>query len=95
LLLQVSRCVLGVGSADDGTRCRADAGAAATSDCGTERRPETSAKKSAAYSLGIGLVAQRRSPRVRILPACLIIVIRLRHRAGRHMPPRSNLRTLS
>jgi hypothetical protein len=88
LLLQVSRCILGIGSAkagaDDGTRCRAYAGAAPTSDCSAERCPETSAKKSATYSLGIGLVAQWGGLRVRILPACLIIIIRLCHRAGGH-----------
>jgi hypothetical protein len=94
LLLQVSRRILGIGSANAGadnrSGCRSDAGAAAAAYCGTERCPETCTKESAADSLRIHLVAQRGDLRVGKLPACLIIIIRLRHRAGAHRERRQS-----
>jgi hypothetical protein len=86
LLLQVCRRVLGIGgagaAADDRTRGRTDPGAAAAADSTTECCSGTGAEKSAADGLGICLVAQRGDLRIGILPARLIIVIRLRRRAG-------------
>jgi hypothetical protein len=83
-LLQVSRRVLGVrdadSSAEDRAGGRADAGAAPAANCGADRRTETSTKNCAADSLGIGLVAQRGNLRFGILPAGLIIIVRLRQR---------------
>jgi hypothetical protein len=52
------------------------------SDANRSRCPEACAKKSAAKSLGIDLVAQRGDLRVGELPACLIIVIGLRQHSG-------------
>jgi hypothetical protein len=61
LLLEITRRILGIGGADAGaddrTRRRSDAGATAAADCATKGCSQTSAKKSAADSLGIGLVA--------------------------------------
>jgi hypothetical protein len=90
LLLEITRRILGIGSANAGadyrTRCRSDAGSAATANCRTERCPKTSTKtstkNSTADSLGIGLIAQRGDLHVGKLPALLIVIIRLRHRAG-------------
>jgi hypothetical protein len=63
LLLEITRRILGIGSANAGadyrTRCRSDAGSAATANRRTERCPKTSTKNSTADSLGIGLIAQR------------------------------------
>jgi hypothetical protein len=88
LLLEITRRILGIGSANAGADnrpgCRSDAGAAAAAYCGTERCPETCTKESAADSLRIDLVAQRSDLRLGKLAARLIIIIRLRHRVGAH-----------
>jgi hypothetical protein len=87
-LLEITRRILGIGSADAGandrTRCRSDASAAAAANRRTERCPKTGTKNGAADSLGIDLVAQRSDLRVGKLAARLIIIIRLCHRAGAH-----------
>jgi hypothetical protein len=94
LLLEITRRILGIGSANAGADnrpgCRSDTGAAAAAYCGTERCPETCTKQSAADSLGIDLVAQRRDLRLGKLAARLIIIIRLRHRAGAHRERRQS-----
>jgi hypothetical protein len=90
LLLHVCRSVLGVGgpcaAADDRTRGRPDAGAAAAADSTADRRSDAGAEESAAKRLrtrlGARLVAQRGNRRIGVLPAGLIIVIRLRRRTG-------------
>jgi hypothetical protein len=94
LLLQISCRVLGVGGADAGaddrTGSRPDARATTAADRGTDRRPETGAKNGAADGLGIGLVAQRGNLGVGKLPACLIIIVRLRQSSGTHRKRRQN-----
>jgi hypothetical protein len=94
LLLEITRRILGIGGADAGaddrTWCRSDAVAAAAAHRGTERCPETSAKESAADSLGIDLIGQRGGLCIGKLPAHLIIIIRLRHRAGARREHRQN-----
>src|ERR1700737_1006127 len=86
LLLQVCRRALGIGStgaaADDRARGRADTGAAAAADGTADSSSDPCPQKSAAESLGIHLVTQRGDLLVGILPASLVIIIGLRHRAG-------------
>jgi hypothetical protein len=94
LLLEITGRILGIGSADAGTddrtRCGPDAVAAAAANRRTERCRETSAKNRTSDRLGIGPVAQRSDLRVGKLTARLIIIIRLRHRAGAHRERRQN-----
>src|SRR5215471_5024062 len=87
LLLQVTRGVLRISSADPGpderTRGGSDAGATAAAHRGTERRPETRSKNRAADRLRSGLIAQRGNLCVGVLPACQIIIVgRLSHCTG-------------
>src|SRR5208282_1377128 len=98
LLLYICRRVLGISdagaAADDRTRGRPDPGATAAADRPADRRSETGAEKSATESLGvrlgIGLVTQHGRLRVGILPARLIIVIRLRHHPAARRERRQN-----
>ena len=86
LLRRVSRRVLGIGDAgsatEDRTRGRADTGATATADRTTDRGSKPGAEKRAAKNLGIRLTLDRSNLLVGILPARLIVIIRLRHHGG-------------
>jgi hypothetical protein len=62
LLLEITRRILGIGSADAGA------------DGGTERRSGTGGKESAANDIGIGLTMQRSDRHVGMLLASIIVV---------------------
>jgi hypothetical protein len=88
LLPQVPCRILSASCANSGAHdrpgSRPDPGAPTAANRGTDRRAQAGAKEGAADRLGIGLVAQRGDLRVGILPASLIVIIRLRQSCGAH-----------
>jgi hypothetical protein len=77
---------LGISDADPGandrTRSRTDAGAASAAYRTAKSCPKSGAEKCAAECLRVSLVALRGYLRVGVLPACLVVIIRLRNGAG-------------